>query len=650
MPCVISGGTFFATLAEGLRGSKKVLLSVDSIESEVVAEDAPLKVPFWFDFGTSKVILSGASTELVNDVSTTEQTVIKPTFSDLPGLEDQLAQLSTCLERVNRQVEERYKHLAGCVPILLHGATGTGKSAILSQLAKQSGWKTITRLNQSDLDRSSSKVKTAITTAFAEASATQPSLIILDDLHITAGRQDENAATSSLLCEQLSAVKGRKVQIVATARRPIDLEQKLLSTFKKKIELPTPTPGSRRKILDHFSAGLVDDAILLYVAEKTHAYTATDLEDLCFAAFEAAETRTPTQPSIQINGIEESTNGVHYSDEKEVTINVNGVHASQESTPNNTHSASNPPLIPELTLADFQTALRYVHPSLMNELYIEVPKVHWSDIAGSAAVKSKIWEAVELPLKNPEIVSHLNLHLNHGILLYGPPGCSKTMTAKAIATESGLNFIAVKGPELVSKYVGESEYKIREIFRKARAASPSIIFFDEIDSIAPSREGGGGHEGLNTVATLLNEMDGVEDVQRVLVLAATNRPDAIDPALLRPGRLGTSLYVGPPSYEAVLQILQMRTDRMGNAKSTVLDLASIATKIIANGCYSGADVGALCDAAGMLCATEAVQKEMKIEEICLRQEHIEEALSQAQPSLNKLQLKLLQSWTVGRTN
>jgi SpoVK/Ycf46/Vps4 family AAA+-type ATPase len=143
-------------------------------------------------------------------------------------------------------------------------------------------------------------------------------------------------------------------------------------------------------------------------------------------------------------------------------------------------------------------------------------------------------------------------------------------------------------------------------------------------------------------------MDGVEDVQQVLVLAATNRPDAIDPALLRPGRLGTSLYIGPPNHEAVLQILEMRTDRMGDSRNTGLDLASIATKIITKGCYSGADVGALSDAAAMLCATEAVQKGMKIEEICLRQEHLEKALERAKPSLNMQQLRSLQSWSVGR--
>ena len=452
--------------------------------------------------------------------------------------------------------------------------------------------------------------------AFADARSAQPSIIVLDDLHMTAGRQEDSAATSSLLSENIQALRGSKVQIVAAARRPIDVEQKLLSCFKKKIELPTPTPSSRLQVLRHFSAELADETTLAYVAEKTHAYTATDLEDLCFAAFEASETRTARHNSDQVNGDQ-----------------------SVEPHPVGTEVSA-------LLIEDFHAALRHVHPSLMNEIYIEVPKVNWSDIAGSDAVKHKIWEAVELPLKNPEIVSHLHLHLNHGILLYGPPGCSKTMTAKAIATESGLNFIAVKGPELVSKYVGESEYKIREIFRKARAASPSVIFFDEIDSIAPNREGGGGHEGLNTVATLLNEMDGVENVQRVLVLAATNRPDAIDPALLRPGRLGTSLYVGPPNYDAVLQILQMRTKKMSD--DAELDFDSIGTKIIENGCFSGADVAALCDAAGLLCATEAVQQGTKTEDVRLGQHHMDEAFAQAIPSLNKLKLVALQSWSVGK--
>ncbi|KIV99791.1 hypothetical protein, variant [Verruconis gallopava] len=449
---------------------------------------------------------------------------------------------------------------------------------------------------------------------------TQPSLLILDDLHMIAGRQAESDTHGHHLIKHITELKGTKVQVVAAARRPIDVEQKLVSCFMKKIELPSPTQKSRRMILGHLAAGLADDAVLQYVAEKTHAFTAADLQALCFAAFESAELRS----------MKEKTNPQKSNSETLPAMSDQTYH-----------------LPSTLTREDFQNALRHIHPSLMDELYIEVPRVYWSDIAGSSHVKSKLWEAVELPLKHPDVVSRLNLRPSYGILLYGPPGCSKTMTAKALATESGLNFIAVKGPELVSKYVGESEYKIREIFRKAREASPSIIFFDEIDSIAPNREGGGGHEGLNTVATLLNEMDGVEDVARVLVLAATNRPDAIDPALLRPGRLGTTLYVGPPNREAILQILKMRTELMGS-KPGDLELETIADKMSATGRFSGADVAALCDAAGMLCATEAVAAPNNVEVVNLQQRHLEQALEATEPTLDKRSLEFLQSWTVGK--
>jgi AAA family ATPase len=535
----------------------------------------------------------------------------------------EIEQLSECVERVNRQLDDQWRQIAGCVPILLHGATGTGKSAILTQLAERAGWKNSLRLNHSDLSVSASKVKTIVANAFAEAVRSQPSLIILDDLHATAGRSEENVVARNVLFESIQDLRGSKVQVVAAARRPIDVDQKLLACFREKIELPTPTPTSRLKILSHFSHALSDEVTLKWVAEKTHAYTATDLDNLCFAALRAAETRGSRYHKSL-------TNGDHGEGHRSVLVKADLY------TP------------PTITLDDFHQALRFVHPSLIDDLYIEVPKVYWSDIAGSSEVKQKLYEAAELPLKHPEVLAQLQMHVNHGILLYGPPGCSKTMTAKALATESGLNFIAVKGPELVSKYVGESEYKIREIFRKARAASPSVIFFDEIDSIAPNREGGGGHEGLNTVATLLNEMDGVEDVQRVLVLAATNRPDAIDPALLRPGRLGTSLYVGPPNYDAVLEILKTRTSRMGGKKS-MLHLASTAAQMVENGCFSGADVGAVCDAAGMLCAVEAVKQGTPIDDIAVRQEHLDQALASAKPSLSKRQLAFLQKWSVGQS-
>jgi len=205
-----------------------------------------------------------------------------------------------------------------------------------------------------------------------------------------------------------------------------------------------------------------------------------------------------------------------------------------------------------------------------------------------------------------------------------------------------LNFIAVQGPSLISKYVGESEQKIRDVFRKAREAAPSVIFFDEIDSIAPNR--GSGHEGLNTVATLLNEMDGVEAVKKVLVLAATNRPDAIDPALLRPGRLGATVFVGPPDKEAIESILKMHTDKMKNMGD--LGLSELAEKMVADKekCYSGADVAELCHNAGNLRAREAMENNE--EDPALHKTDLETALAQAKPSLSIEAVEALRSWSI----
>ncbi|KIK98539.1 hypothetical protein PAXRUDRAFT_9477 [Paxillus rubicundulus Ve08.2h10] len=252
----------------------------------------------------------------------------------------------------------------------------------------------------------------------------------------------------------------------------------------------------------------------------------------------------------------------------------------------------------DLTISDLSDALPSVRPSAMRTVFFETPPVRYSDVGGQAAAIQKLREAVEWPLLHPDAFERLGVRPPKGLLLYGPPGCSKTILVRACATESGVNFLAVKGPELLSKYVGESERAVREIFRKARAASPSIIFFDEIDALGTSRldsEGGGpsSHEGVLT--SLLNEMDGVQELVGVTVIAATNRPDVMDSALMRPGRLDRILFIGPPDQEAREEILRIRTKKMSVEPG--FDVAKIAA--MTDGC-SGAEVTALCQEAALL--------------------------------------------------
>jgi AAA family ATPase len=333
------------------------------------------------------------------------------------------------------------------------------------------------------------------------------------------------------------------------------------------------------------------------VAQKTHGFVAEDLRKLCIVArkastsfFNSTTTLLPGRESISQEG--------------------------------------------------FDVALRKVHASITGEVFVDIPKVYWSDIGGSETVKAKLGEVINFFFgENQESLTHFDVKPTSGILLYGPPGCSKTLTAKALATESGFNFLAVKGPELISKFVGDTEYNIREVFRKARAAAPCVIFFDEIDSMAVTRGDPGGHESLNSVTALLNELDGIEELKGVLVLAATNRPGKIDKALLRPGRLGKHMYLGPPDLQARKQILSINTRNRHLADDVSLDNLAQRTES-----YSGADVTELCRIAAM----EAFNEHLSTKGVSnkLTQTHFEAAFQEVRSGISDEMLRELEEWSI----
>jgi len=279
----------------------------------------------------------------------------------------------------------------------------------------------------------------------------------------------------------------------------------------------------------------------------------------------------------------------------------------------------------KVTMDDFYEALKGLQPSALREVMIEIPEVHWDDIGGLADVKREIREAVELPLKHPEVFEKLGIRHPKGILLYGPPGTGKTLLAKAVATESEANFIAVKGPEILSKWVGESEKAVREIFRKARMSAPTVVFFDEIDSIAPRRGLGYGDSGVTEriVNQLLSEMDGLERTKDVVVIAATNRPDILDPALLRPGRFDKIIFVPPPDEEARYEIFKIHTRKMPLADDVDLRELARLTEY-----YTGADIEAVVIEAGL----NAVRENLNFDKVYMR--HFLKALEKVKPSLN----------------
>jgi transitional endoplasmic reticulum ATPase len=278
----------------------------------------------------------------------------------------------------------------------------------------------------------------------------------------------------------------------------------------------------------------------------------------------------------------------------------------------------------EVKMEDFSNAYKEITPTAMREVYIEVPTVHWTEIGGLEEAKQELKEAVEWPLKNPEIFVRLGIKPPKGILLYGPPGCGKTLLARGVSTESEANFITIKGPEVFSKWVGESEKAIREVFRKARMAAPAVIFFDEMDSLVPRRGAGFADSGVTerVISQLLTEMDGIVSLEDVVVIAATNRPDIVDPAVLRPGRFDRLIYVQEPDEKSRLQIFKIYTNNMPLASDAGLTNLANITKG-----YSGADIEAFCREAAM----HALRLDVNAKEV--RMANFEEAMKHIGPSI-----------------
>jgi transitional endoplasmic reticulum ATPase len=278
----------------------------------------------------------------------------------------------------------------------------------------------------------------------------------------------------------------------------------------------------------------------------------------------------------------------------------------------------------EVKMDDFVNAYKEVTPTAMREVYIEVSTVHWDDIGGLDDVKQHLKEAVEWPLKSPEIFSRLGIKPPKGILIYGPPGCGKTLLARAVATESEANFISIKGPEVFSKWVGESEKAIREVFRKARMAAPTVIFFDEMDSLTPRRGAGFSDSGVSerVISQLLTEMDGIVTLEDIVVIAATNRPDMVDPAVLRPGRFDRLIYVPEPDEKSRLQIFKLYTKGMPLNKDVDVNQLAVVTKY-----YSGADIESFCREAAM----HALRRDVSATEVTMKD--FQEAMKEMGPSV-----------------
>jgi AAA family ATPase len=482
------------------------------------------------------------------------------------GLAVQCELLNECVQRVLKSAPgQRFSKPA----ILLYGYSGTGKTLLLEQLAK-SPFQKVIRIDRSRLNGGTiAKNQSIIRDSFEEARNNQPSLVIMDNLEKLVPIDDAAYATD--LARDLATTYVSRVMVVGATRKPSDLTNEVLGSFRfaELIEFPVPDQAAREQILTVLSRSWAVDneSISLAVAARTHGFTSENLvclqQHAWHNAWRRAEHEWKSNPKATAEA--PTTNKIEGSE---------GLPAVSSALPG-----------PLITLKDFDKALadRKVTPEALREFLAEKPKIRWDDIGGSENMKASFDEIIGWPLQLKDTISAIPTYKpTKGVLLYGPPGCSKTLTAQAVANTYDLNFIAIKGAALISMYVGESERAVREVFAKARVAAPCVIFFDEIDAIGSDRDGG-GTKGLNVLTTLLNEMDGFEPLKDVFILAATNKPESLDPALIRPGRFDSHVYLGPPNTPARKEILKIATK--GAPSDADLDPIALETEG-----YSGAEI------------------------------------------------------------
>ncbi len=509
------------------------------------------------------------------------------------------------VQRVREMIELPMKHpevfqKLGIEPpkgVLLYGPPGTGKTLIAKAVANESGANFFSIAGPEIMSKYYGESEQRLREIFDDAQKAAPSIIFIDEIDSIAPKRGEvTGEVERRVVAQLLAMmdglkeRGAVVVIGATNREEaIDPALRRPGRFDREIEIGVPDRSDRIEILQiHVqNMPLADDINLESLADRMHGFVGADVNALCKEA---------------------------------------AMRALRRYMPDLTTEDEIPPGIMEqmqVRREDFEEALKEIEPSSMREVLVELPAVSWSDLGGLGSLKQELIEAIEWPLKQPEKFRQMGVRPPKGVLLYGPPGTGKTMIAQAVANETAANFISVRGHQMLSKWMGESEKAIREIFRKARQVSPAIIFFDELDSIAPMRgTDEGSHVMERVVNQLLSELDGLEALKDVVVIAATNRPDILDPALLRSGRFDRMLLVGPPDKLGRHEILKIHAAAMPKAEDVNLEELAELTEG-----YVGSDLNALCREAAMLALRQEGEKvEMK---------DFREALRKVRPSVEE---------------
>ncbi len=607
----------------------------------------------------------------------TKRAVLGVTYEDIGGLKEEIQKIREMIELPLKHPEIFEK--LGIEPpkgVLLYGPPGTGKTLLAKAVANEANAHFIAINGPEIMSKYYGESEERLRDVFREAEENAPSIIFIDEIDAIAPKREEvtgevEKRVVSQLLTLMDGLKSRgKVIVIAATNRPdaVDPALRRPGRFDREIEIGVPDRQGRKEILQIHTRGmpiepefrksrvrnilenlrgderfrnvidkavekvekaeneddirkilrelderlydevkhrLIDD-LLEEFAEKTHGFVGADLAALAREAAMAALRRLIKSGRIDFEA---------ESIPKEVLEEL------------------------KVTRKDFYEALKMVEPSALREVLLEVPNVHWEDIGGLEDVKEQLREAVEWPLKYPEAFLGLGINPPKGILLFGPPGTGKTLLAKAVATESEANFIGIRGPEVLSKWVGESEKNIREIFRKARQAAPTVVFIDEIDAIAPRRGTDVNRVTDRLINQLLTEMDGIEENSGVVVIAATNRPDILDPALLRPGRFDRLILVPAPDEKARLEIFNVHTRNMPLAEEVKLEELAKKTEG-----YTGADIEAVCREAAMAAMRRALREGilrpgMKMDEvrqkIRVTMEDFEEALKKIGPSVNE---------------
>ncbi|WGI17625.1 CDC48 family AAA ATPase [Methanonatronarchaeum sp. AMET-Sl] len=596
---------------------RRQLLKRVFTEGDIIPVKAPMQKSFFRDSGNLVPLVAVSAEPEDQNLIVTEDTEVdiksqpvkeydsvrasRITYEDVGGLEDEVQHVREMIELPLRHPEV-FKRLGIDPPkgVLLHGPPGTGKTLIAKAVANESRANFRSINGPEIMSKYYGESEQQLRELFQEAQESSPSIIFIDELDSIAPKREEvgGEVERRVVAQLLSLMdglneRGEVVVIGATNRiSGIDPALRRPGRFDREIEIGVPNIKERQEILKIHTRGmpLSEDIQLEEYGSLTHGYVGADIEALCKEAAMKALRRFLPDIDLENNRIPEK-------------------------------------VLNELIVQhkDFKDAMKEIEPSALREVLLEVPKVNYNDIGGLEDILQEVKESIEWPLQKPESFQRMGVKPPKGLLLFGPPGTGKTLIARAVANETDANFISVKGPELLSKWVGESEKGVREVFRKARQTAPTIVFFDELDSMAPTRDSGDNNRVTERVVNqLLTEIDGIESLEDVIIIGASNRPDIIDPALMRPGRFDRRIFIPVPDQKARKKILEIHTENMPLSKN--IDLNELSYELEG---YVGSDIESLCREAAMLALRQNIQAKK------INKRHFRKAMETVYPTVDE---------------